>query len=67
MSVVPIHLSEMDQVSTSLLQQRSPKAFSSLGGELERIPGMIIKCFKNIIQIPVSNRKKNVIHLIIHS
>ena len=57
MSVVPIHLSEMDQVSTSLLQQRSPKAFSSLGGELEVFRNDC-KMFQEISTIPVEIEKK---------
>ena len=35
MSELPIHLNKKYLVSTSLLQQKSPKVFSSLGNELE--------------------------------
>ena len=62
MSELPIHLNNMDQVSSSLLQQRSPKAFSSLGDELEAFR-KDCKKFQEISTIPVEI-EKNVIHLI---
>ena len=57
MSELPIHLDNMDLVSTSLLQQRSPKAFSSLGGELEVFRNDC-KMFQEISTIPVEIEKK---------
>jgi hypothetical protein len=57
MSELPIYLDNMDLVSTSLLQQRSPKAFSSLGDELEAFK-KDCKKFQEISTIPVEIEKK---------
>ncbi len=57
MSELPIHLNKMDLVSTSLLQHRSPKAFSSLGDELEAFE-KDCKMFQEISTIPVEIEKK---------
>jgi hypothetical protein len=57
MSELPIHLNETDLLSTSLLQQRSPKAFSSLGDELEAFK-KDCKKFQEISTIPVEIEKK---------
>ena len=57
MSELPVQMDKMDLVSTSLLQQKSPKAFSSLGGELEAFRSDC-KMFQDISTIPVVLDKK---------
>lgn len=57
MSELPIHLNKNELVSTSLLQQTSPKAFSSLGGELEAFQEDC-KGFEKLSFIPEKIKKR---------
>ncbi len=57
MSELPIHLNKNELVSTSLLQQTSPKAFSSLGNELEAFQ-KDCKGFEKLSFIPEKIKKR---------